>query len=169
VPTAVITGGWSGIGGALARALAARGWHCVLLARARERLERVAIEIGADWEVCDITDRGQVDRVAAAIGKREPEIQLLVNNAGIPGRTGFVDSDLERIEQVMATNYFGGLWCLRAFLPFLEAGAPSHVVNVVSTAGLVSYGSGPTPRRSMRNSPSRGPSGRSSTGSASLC
>ena len=62
---AVVTGGSSGIGAATARLLAARGWHCVLIARGAERLEEVAAEIGAEAEVCDVSDRAQVDEVAA--------------------------------------------------------------------------------------------------------
>jgi uncharacterized protein len=60
-----------------------------------------------------------------------------VNNAGIPGRGSFLRSTPERIEEVARTNYLGGVWCLRAFLPALEAAAPSDVVNVVSVAGTV--------------------------------
>ena len=48
----------------------------------------------------------------------------------------------ERIEEVTRTNYLGGVWCLRAFLPALEAAAPSDVVNVVSVAGTVAAGLG---------------------------
>ena len=68
---------------------------------------------------------------------RHPKIKLLVNNAGIPGRADFISGDAERIEAVMRVNYLGNVWCLRAFLPALEAGAPSDVVNVVSVAGTV--------------------------------
>jgi uncharacterized protein len=143
VRIAVITGGSSGIGAALARTLSRRNWHCVLLARGRERLERVAAEVDAEWEVCDVSDRAEVERVALNVGERHPEIDLLVNSAGIPAGGTFLGLPPEQIEQVTATNYFGGLWCLRAFLPALEAAAPSHVVNIVSVSGLVAYGSGP--------------------------
>jgi short-subunit dehydrogenase len=66
-------------------------------------------------------------------------VKLLVNNAGIPGRASFLDGDSERIEQVVRTNYLGGVWCLRAFLAALEAARPSDVVNVVSVAGTVAF------------------------------
>ena len=71
--------------------------------------------------------------------ERHPELQLLVNGAGIPARAGFLDGDPDRVEQVMRTNYLGSVWCLRAFLPALEAAAPSHVVNVVSVAGTIGF------------------------------
>ncbi len=102
---AVITGGSSGIGAAIARRLARDGWNCVLLARGEERLAGVAREIDGEYEVCDVSDRRAVDRVAVAI----------------------------------QINYLGSVWCLRAFLPALEAAAPSHVVNIVSIAGTIAY------------------------------
>lgn len=141
VRIAVITGGSSGIGATLARLLTARGWRCVLVARGPERLERAAAEMGAETELCDVSDREQVEEMAARIGERHPTVHLLVNNAGIPARGTFLELPAERIEQVLATSYFGSVWCVRAFLPLLEAGAPAHVVNVVSISGLVSYGS----------------------------
>ncbi len=136
---AVVTGASSGIGEAIARGLAGRGWRCVLLARREERLRALAEELDGEAEVCDVTDRGAVDVVAARVLERHPQLHLLVNNAGIPGRASFLDGDPERIELVLRTNYLGGVWCLRAFLPGLKAGAPADVVNVVSVAGAVAF------------------------------
>ena len=133
---AVITGASSGIGAEIARSLARRGWHCVLLARREDRLQAIATEIGGEYEVCDVTDREAVERVGARILERHSSVHLLVNNAGVPARTSFLEGDPET---VMRTNYLGGIWCLRAFLPGLEAGAPSHIVNVVSIAGAVAF------------------------------
>jgi hypothetical protein len=64
-------------------------------------------------------------------------VHLLVNNAGIPARADFLEGDPQQIEAVIRTNYLGSVWCLRAFLPALQAAAPSDVVNVVSVAGTV--------------------------------
>jgi uncharacterized protein len=133
---AVVTGASSGIGAEIARLLARRGWHCVLLARREDRLQALAAEIGGEYDVCDVTDREAVERVAARILERHPSVHLLVNNAGIPARTNFLEGDPE---PAMRTNYLGGIWCLRAFLPGLEAAAPSHVVNIVSVAGTVAF------------------------------
>ena len=139
---AVVTGGSSGIGAATARLIASRGWRCVLLARGRERL---AAELGAEFEVCDVRDRASVQAAATRVGERHRAVNLLVSCAGIPGHGGgFLDLPPERIEELTRTNYLGSVWALRAFLPLLEAGAPAHVVNVASVAGVYAVGaSGP--------------------------
>jgi len=136
--TAVVTGASSGIGAEIARALAARGWRCVLLARREERLRALAEELGGEYELCDVSDRDAVEAAAARVRERHPRIRLLVNNAGIPARTSFLGAEPERIAGVLQTNYLGGVWCLRAFLPALEP--PADVVNVVSVAGEVAGG-----------------------------
>jgi NAD(P)-dependent dehydrogenase (short-subunit alcohol dehydrogenase family) len=136
---AVVTGASSGIGESLARLLAARGWHCVLLARREERLRPLAESIGGEYELCDVADRASVEQAAARVLARHPQIKLLVKNAGIAGRSTFLDGDPEVFENVIRTNYLGGVWCLRAFLPGLEAAAPADVVNVVSVAGVVAF------------------------------
>jgi short-subunit dehydrogenase len=139
---AVVTGASSGIGEATARELARRGWLCVLLARRQDLLEQIAAEITGEWELCDVSDRAQVDEVAARILERHPALALLVNNAGIPARGSFLDIDAERIEAVGDGNCLGGGWCRRAFEPGLRAAALSgsaHVVNLVSVAGTVAF------------------------------
>jgi uncharacterized protein len=139
---AVVTGASSGIGATTARELARRGWHCVLLARRADLLERIATEVGGEWEICDVADRRTVDEVAARVLERHPSISLLMNNAGMPARGSFLEIDPELIERVVHVNYLGGVWCLRAFLPGLQAAARAggaHVVNLVSVAGTVAF------------------------------
>ena len=133
----VVTGASSGFGVEIARRLAARGDRCVLLARRADRLEALAEEIGGEAEPCDVSDRAAVDAVAERVLERHPRIDVLVNNAGIPGRTSFLGGDAEKIESLIRINYLGGVWCLNAFLPGLLAAAPSHVVNIVSVSGVV--------------------------------
>jgi hypothetical protein len=134
---AVVTGASSGIGAEIARLLSARGDLCILLARRADRLQALAEELGGESEVCDVSDRAAVEAVAARILERHPKIDVLVNNAGIAGRTRFLDGDPELIERLIRINYLGGIWCLRAFLPGLRAAAPSDVVNIVSVSGVV--------------------------------
>jgi len=111
----------------------------VLLARREERLRALAEELGGEYEVCDVGSREGVERVAAAVIERHPRIGLLVNNAGIPGRAGFVGIEADRLEEVLRVNYLGSVWCLRAFLPALEAAGSADVVNIVSIAGAVAF------------------------------
>jgi len=136
---AVITGASSGIGAEIARGLAGRGYRCVLLARRADRLEALAAELDGEAEPCDVADRAAVEKVAARVLERHPRLTVLVNNAGIPGRSTFIAGEPEAIERVIRVNYLGSVWCLRAFLPGLRAGAPSDVVNVVSVAGAVAF------------------------------
>jgi uncharacterized protein len=136
---AVVTGASSGIGEAISRELAARGWHVVLLARREDRLQALATELGGEYELCDVSRRDDVERAAAAVTERHPQIRLLVNNAGIPGRAGFTAIEPERLEEVLRVNYLGAVWCLRAFLPALEAAGRADVVNIVSVAGTVAF------------------------------
>ena len=137
---AVVTGGATGIGAALAHRLADRGWRCVLVGRREDRLQTAAKEIDGEYEVCDVGDREAVEQMAASVRERHPKVSLLVNNAGMPGRGNFLDMPPGRIEELMRVNYLGSVWCLLAFLPAIEAAAPAHVVNVVSVAGTVAIG-----------------------------
>ena len=139
---ALVTGASSGFGAAVSRKLATDGWHCILVARRKDRLDALAAEIGAEVEVCDVIERDQVDAMAARVAERHDALHLLVNNAGIPGRGGFLDIEPERIERVVRTNYLGNVWTMLALLPLLEAGAPSHIVTLASVAGVIAGGAG---------------------------
>ena len=136
---AVVTGASSGIGQEIARGLARKGWVCVLLARREDRLRALADEIHGEVEVCDVSDRAAVEATAARVLERHPQVHLLVNNAGVSGRSTFLDGDPDVIEGVIRTNYLGSVWCLRALMPGLEAAAPADVVNIVSIAGEVAF------------------------------
>ena len=89
--------------------------------------------------MCDVGDREAVERMAERVRARHPAIHLLVNNAGIPGRAGFTAIQPERLEELVRVNYLGAVWCLRAFLPALEAADSADVVNIVSVAGTVAF------------------------------
>ena len=140
---AVVTGASSGIGAATARALAARGWHCVLVARREELLRKLGDDIGGEVELCDVADRVAVEALAGRVLERHPSVHLLVNNAGMPARGTFLKADPDLIERVIRVNYLGSVWCARSFMPGLEAAAAesgaAHVVNMVSVAGTVAF------------------------------
>ena len=138
--TVLVTGASSGIGEAIARLLAQKGWHCVLVARREERLRTLAEELGAEVEPCDVGDRDAVEAMAARVLDRHPSLQLLLNNAGMPARGTYLTVDLDLVRRVTEVNYLGGVWCTRALLPGLQASAGSaHVVNLVSVAGTTAF------------------------------
>ena len=128
---AVVSGASSGIGAELVRGLRAKGYVTVGLSRRDSEAD--------EHETCDVSDRAQVDAVAARVLERHPAIDLLVCNAGVSGRGGFLTATPERIEGTMRTNYLGSVWLVLAFLPGLGRG--SHVATVVSVAG--SFAAGP--------------------------
>ena len=138
----MVTGASAGIGEAIARRLAERGWQCVLVARREDRLQALADEIGGEVELCDVADRDAVDALAARILERHPAVHLLVNNAGMPARGNFLTVERDLVRRVMEVNYLGGVWCTRALMPGLEAAAKkggAHIVNLVSVAGTAAF------------------------------
>jgi NAD(P)-dependent dehydrogenase (short-subunit alcohol dehydrogenase family) len=128
---AVVTGASSGIGAALCRRLRGEGWHVVGVSRS------AAPDVD-EHEGCDVSDRAALEEVAARVLERHPRIDLLVCNAGVAGRQDFLVADPEVIERTIGVNYLGAVWTLRAFRPGLVEG--SHLVNMVSVAGLVAVG-----------------------------
>jgi len=137
---AVVTGASSGIGAAAARTLAAGGWHVVAGARRRERLERLAAEIGGTALSLDVTDPASVEAFTAAVPR---PLHLLVNNAG--GALGLDPVEEARDERWLTmyeTNVLGTLRLTRALLPALVESGDGHVVNVGSTAGFETYRGG---------------------------
>jgi short-subunit dehydrogenase len=138
-PLAVITGGSSGIGLALARRLALRHWRLALVARGVERLEAAAISLPVETSVhvCDVGDPDAVRGLAAELLELGAgRIDLLACNAGIPGRSGALDVDPAVARQVMDINYHGMVGLTRALWPGLVT-ARGRVVNVCSVAGTV--------------------------------
>ncbi|MFJ4843768.1 SDR family NAD(P)-dependent oxidoreductase [Streptomyces sp. NPDC088733] len=143
---ALVTGATSGIGAAFARALADRGWDFVLVARDRERLARTAAELesrGRAVEVlrADLSDRADVQRVAARLADPARPVDMLVNNAGFGVHASMTSADTvphDRAIEVMgrAVMVLGGA----AGRAMRERGRGA-IVNVSSTAGFVTMGS----------------------------
>ena len=141
--TAVVTGAGSGIGEQVARGLAERGSHLVLLERDAERLDRVSASIRgahpgidvAQVEV-DLADRAATTAAAERIVHDHPRTDLLVNNAGVALAGRFDEVTLDEFEWVLEVNFHAPVRLTHHLLPTMGAGA--HLVNVSSLYGLIS-------------------------------
>ena len=144
--TALITGGSSGIGLALARQLAASGANICLLARNATRLESARIEVSG----CCIHDDQSVDVLQADVCDPDsviPRIQdyikacgspdILINSAGVAHPGEFADLDLDVFRWMMETNYFGTVYATKAVVDAMITRGSGHIVNISSIAGFL--------------------------------
>lgn len=145
MPTAVITGASRGLGLALARALAERGWNLVLDARGGDALEAAAAGLAAGGRVValagDVSDdshRRQLVDAARALGG----LDLLVNNASLLGpspQPNLADYPLDVLGRVYDVNVTAPLALIQLALPLLGEAAQGRILNVTSDAGVEGY------------------------------
>lgn len=141
--TILVTGASAGIGRALARALAPRAGHLLLVARRVDRLERDAADLAAEHPGlhvhvvgCDLADDDDVSSLIARLGRDLPNIDVLVANAGV-GQSGLFESaDPTALDRVMAVNVLATTRLLRAVVPGMTARGSGGVLIIGSGAGL---------------------------------
>jgi NAD(P)-dependent dehydrogenase (short-subunit alcohol dehydrogenase family) len=139
VPSALLTGGSSGIGLALARALRKDGYELTLAARRPEPLEEAARELDALAVPANLGDADECIRVVAAHTERFGGMDVLVNSAGIGIGGSFAEQDTKRIALQLDVNLRATLVITRESLPHLRA-ARGQIVTLASIAGTI-----PTP------------------------
>ena len=142
---ALITGGSSGIGAAIAEQLAHQGASIFLVARHKERLDQAATALHAlatetgqkvDVAVADVSDPAQAADAVKQCEQRFGGIDLLINSAGIT-RPGYVeDMHLDAFRAQMDTNFMGVVHMVRAALPAMIARRDGWIANLSSAAGL---------------------------------
>lgn len=139
---AVVTGGASGIGEALARACAREGMKVVVADIEASRAEEVAKSIAAAGGsaigvAADVRKRASVEALADAAYREFGAVHLLCNNAGVLAHGAIVDSKDEDWNWLLGVNLFGVVNGVRAFVPRMRAqGGDAHIVNTASIAGL---------------------------------
>ncbi|WP_431047739.1 SDR family NAD(P)-dependent oxidoreductase [Roseateles sp. L2-2] len=142
---AVVTGGGSGIGAAIAQALIADGARVTLMGRRIEKLkeQRDRLNVGGgpsvELQVCDVGDEASVrDAFAAAVAAAGP-IDLLVNNAGQVETAPLAKTSLDTWQRLLNVNLTGSFLCSREVLPGMTERRFGRIVNVASTAALKGY------------------------------
>ncbi|WP_267388759.1 SDR family NAD(P)-dependent oxidoreductase [Sphingomonas sp. GC_Shp_3] len=134
---AIVTGGASGLGRAVAKRIVAEGGKAVLWDVNADALEAAKAETGAtDVYALDVSDQAQVEAAAAAANAALGKIDILVNSAGITGATAPVhEFPLDSWKRVIDINLNGLFYCCRAVVPFLIANGYGRIANLASVAG----------------------------------
>ena len=127
----VVTGGASGIGRALAHAVAARGAHPVLADVEASALDAAAAEIpGALAVRTDVSDLASVEALRDAVLGRHGRVDVLANIAGVSTFNAIVDQTMDDWRWVLGVNLWGPINTVHTFLPVMRAqGTPAHIVN----------------------------------------
>ena len=141
--TILITGGGSGIGRAMAEALHGRGAKVIIAGRRREALEAVAAaNPGMAFETLDVADPEAIRTFAAKIVETHPDLNVLINNAGIMVVEDQID--LAIAEETIAINLLGPIRLTAALLPHLRSRPRASVVTVSSGLAFVPLAATPT-------------------------
>ena len=136
---AVVTGGGSGIGAAIAKAMGEAGSRVTLMGRNADKLRRKAAELNAEFQLADVTDRASVATAFAAAAKQNGTVTILVNNAGAAASAPFGKMDDALWDSLIAVDLTGVYNCTKAAInPMVEAGV-GRIVNIASTAALKGY------------------------------
>lgn len=140
---ALVTGAGSGIGTAIAQALAAEGARVTLAGRRRAPLEALAAELGENAFVADgfdVTDPAAIARGLDAARAGFGPVSILINNAGEAPSAPFEKTSLDMWSHVIGTDLTGVFHVTQAVLPDLKThGEGARIINIASTAGLIGY------------------------------
>ena len=137
LPVALITGASAGLGVDFARQLSANGQRLVLAARRKDRLDKLAAELGnARADEIDLSEPGAAGRLVADLAAHDEHVELLVNNAGF-GLTGrFAELDGQRQRQMIDLNCGALVELAHAVLPAMVERKRGRILNVASTAAF---------------------------------
>jgi 3-hydroxy acid dehydrogenase / malonic semialdehyde reductase len=145
----LITGASSGIGAACARLFAQAGAKLLLLARRRDRLEKLALDLEQEfgcaihWLPLDVSDRPTLEDALQSLPEAWTAIDILVNNAGLSrGLDKLHEGSIQDWEEMIDTNLKGLLYVTRAVLPGMVHRGRGHIINIGSVAGHQTYPNG---------------------------
>jgi 3-oxoacyl-[acyl-carrier protein] reductase len=136
---ALVVGGSSGLGEAIARKFASEGATCAIVASSNVRkANKIAREIKRKSKgyVCDVTKPAQVNKLVARVLKDHKKIDILVNSAGIFVPTPAGDTRTGDINRMIDVNLKGTLHMINAVVPHMKARQRGNIINIASVAGV---------------------------------
>ena len=132
---ALVTGGGSGIGRAIAEALAREGARVTVMGRSERPLREVAQGIGGSWITGDVGVEADAVRAVRSVVDEHGRLDVLVNNAGYGVFKPLVETSLEELEALYRTNVFGAFLMAReAAKQFIAQGGGGELINIASTS-----------------------------------
>lgn len=133
---AIVTGGSSGIGKAIAERYAWEGMEVVIADVDEEKGQEVAEEIGCDFMLCDVSNYDEVEKVVEETVDRYGKLDVMVNNAGIGSTDPIQEMEIEDYEQIRSVDLDGVMYGCNAAAPHL-AETEGTIINTASIYGLV--------------------------------
>jgi 3-oxoacyl-[acyl-carrier protein] reductase len=133
---AVVTGGGQGIGAAICRRLAAAGARVGVLDRETQPAQTLADELGGLAVTANVTAEAEIQRAIAQVEAKLGPVSILVNNAGITGRSAPLwELSQQEFDIVLAVNVTGVFLCSKAVIPGMISRQYGRIVNIASVAG----------------------------------
>jgi 3-oxoacyl-[acyl-carrier protein] reductase len=132
--TALVTGGSSGIGQGIAKALIAAGARVAITGRDKKRLDAAAAALGAVAVHADVSNEADVLRTMQEVVATLGPLDILINNAGLGTFKPLLEMDLAGFERVFATNVTGAMLMAREAAKHFVRRKKGHIVNIGSTA-----------------------------------
>jgi len=136
---AVVTGGGSGIGAAIAKQFAGAGMRVTLMGRNQERLQATAASLNASSQQVDISNPDDVRRGFAAAVEASGAVTILVNNAGSAESSAFAKMSEDLWDRMLTVNLTGTYLCTKSVVESMSKAGFGRIINIASTASLKGY------------------------------
>ena len=137
---ALVTGGGTGIGKAIAQAMHKEGAKIIIVGRKEEILKEAQAELGSDVEMmtCDVTQEDQVKKVYENIMSNHGKIDILINNAGMAAKAKSYEMSYDLWKKVVDVNLNGAFLCAREAMKIMVNQKSGRIINIGSISGQMS-------------------------------
>ena len=137
---ALVTGGGTGIGKAIAKAIYKEGAKIIIVGRKEEILKEAQAELGSDVEMmtCDVTQEDQVKKVYENIMSNHGKIDILINNAGMAAKAKSYEMSYDLWKKVVDVNLNGAFLCAREAMKIMVNQKSGRIINIGSISGQMS-------------------------------